>query len=307
MIVGLLHARKRQFADFCNQKQTPTKNIKKNACTSARVSYCPQLMKNEIIDMPAAEYHSAPGISKHGLDQIHRCPALYRYLKNNPPEPTAAMRWGTMVHLAVLEPERFSAEVAVAPEINRRTNAGKAEWEAFCLCNEGKHVVTGEEFAELVAIRDAVRSHPAAMRALGNGGAVEQSLFWDRDGIQCRARPDFLHPAGVIVDLKSTEDASPSGFARSVANFRYHVQAAFYADGLSAINGPSAARGFVFIAVEKKAPYLVGVYQADEAMMAAGRLAYEADLEFYRQCLATDTWPGYGDAVLPISLPKWAA
>lgn len=281
--------------------------ISKKVLRSCKCRLFSSAMKTQILELPAAEYHSAPGISKHGLDQIHRCPALYRYLRDNPPEPTAAMRWGTMVHLAVLEPDRFAAEVAVAPEINRRTNAGKTDWEAFCVWNEGKHVVTGEEHTELCAIRDAVRSHPAAMRALGNGGKIEQSLFWDRDGIQCRARPDYLHPAGVIVDLKTTDDASPGGFARSVANFRYHVQAAYYADGLAAINGPSAVRGFVFIAVEKKAPYLVGVYQADEAMLAAGRLAYEADLETYRQCLATDTWPGYGDAVLPISLPKWAA
>lgn len=265
-------------------------------------------MTNEIItDLPAAEYHATDAISKHGLDAIHRCPALYKYRKENPPEPTPAMRWGTLVHLAVLEPDRFAAEVAVAPEINRRTNAGKAEWEAFCAENEGKEVLTAEEHTELCAIRDSVRSHPAAIRALGKSGLIEQSVFWDRDGIQCRARPDYLHPAGVIVDLKTTDDASPGGFARSVANFRYHVQAAFYSDGLSAVQGPSAVKGFVFIAVEKKAPFLVGVYQADEAMLAAGRLAYEADIETFRQCLATDTWPGYGDTVLPLSLPKWAA
>lgn len=266
------------------------------------------MTSNTIIhDLPAAEYHARPGISKHGLDEIHRCPALYQYKKTNPPDPTPAMRWGTLVHSIVLEPEKFAASIAVAPDINRRTNAGKAEWDAFVVANEGKDVVTVEEMSELLQIAAAVQMHPAAKRALdGNGHRIEHSLFWEAQDIACRARPDLIHRAGVIVDLKTTEDASPGAFARSVANFRYHVQAAFYLDGLRAIEGPDAAKGFAFIAVEKKAPYLVAVYEATPEMIAAGRLAYEADLVRYAECVATDTWPGYSEKVLPLDLPKWA-
>lgn len=257
-------------------------------------------------NLPAAEYHAAPGISKHALDKIHRAPALWKYERDNPPDPTPAMRWGTLVHTAVLEPDRFDDEVAVSPEINRRTNAGKAEWDAFCAANEGKTIVTPEEFTELEAIRAAVMAHPAAVRALaGEGHRIEHSLFWNHDDIFCRARPDLIHRAGVIVDLKTTEDASPGGFQRSCFNFRYHVQAAFYLDGLAACGEP--AKGFAFIAVEKKAPYLVAVYEADPEMIAAGRQAYERDLLIYAECLRTDCWPGYGDAVQTLSLPKWAA
>lgn len=268
-------------------------------------------MKNEtciLPDLPSGSYHSHPSISKHSLDKIHRAPALWKYEKSNPPDPTPAMRWGTLIHTVILEPERFAATTCIAPEINRRTNAGKAEWDAFCAENEGKEVLAAEEIFELEAIRDSVNAHPAAQRALsGSGNRIEASLFWESaSGVACRARPDLIHRAGIIVDIKSTEDASPYTFARSVAKFRYHVQAAFYCDGLATIEGPDAAKGFAFIAVEKKPPYLVAVYEATPEMIAAGRLAYEADLAIYAECLASDTWPGYSDKVLTLDLPKWA-
>ena len=125
------------------------------------------------------------------------------------------------------------------------------------------------------------------------------------DGIECRCRPDAVTERGVIVDLKTTRDASPEEFARSIAQYRYHVQAAFYSDGYRAAFG-EAPRGFVFIAVETEAPYLVAVYVASEAMTQRGRIDYQADLDTFRWCRDHNDWPGYSGHPLTIDLPKWA-
>jgi exodeoxyribonuclease VIII len=257
-------------------------------------------------DLTNAEYHASPAISKSGLDLIHRAPALYRWRQANPAEQTPAMRLGTLTHAIVLEPDLFERETAVRPEgIDRRTSVGKADLAAFELEAEGREIISSEKGAKLAAIRDAVRSHPAAAKALADSPVIEQSIFWDVDGIACRCRPDAVTARGVIVDLKTTRDASPDGFAKSVAQYRYHVQAAFYFDGYKAAFG-EAPRGFVFIAVEAEPPYLVAVYVASEAMTNRGRHDYRADLETFRRCQDTDTWPGYSDAPLTIDLPKWA-
>ena len=257
-------------------------------------------------DLTNAEYHASPAISKSGLDLIRKAPALYRWRQVNPAEQTPAMRLGTLTHAVVLEPDLFDRETAVQPEgINRRTSVGRADWAAFELEAEGREIITNEEGAKLAAIRDAVRSHPAAAKALAGSPVIEQSIFWDVDGIACRCRPDAATERGVIVDLKTTRDASPDGFAKSVAQYRYHVQAAFYSDGDRAAFG-EAPRGFVFIAVETEPPYLVAVYVASEAMTNLGRHDYRADLETFRECLAADTWPGYSSSPLTLDLPKWA-
>ena len=257
-------------------------------------------------DLTNAEYHASTAISKSGLDLIRKAPALYAYRRDNPQEQTPAMRLGSLTHTAVLEPHYHYLNTIVRPEgIDRRTSAGKADWAAFEIEADGKEILTSEEMLKLAAIRDAVHNHPAAAKALAGSPAIEQSIFWDADGIACRCRPDAVTEKGVIVDLKTTRDASPEEFARSIAQYRYHVQSAFYSDGYRAAFG-EAPRGFVFIAVETEAPYLVAVYVASEAMTQRGRIDYQTDLDTFRWCRDHDDWPGYSGHPLTIDLPKWA-
>lgn len=257
-------------------------------------------------DLTNAEYHASPAISKSGLDLIRKTPALYHWRQANPTEQTPAMRLGSLTHTAVLEPHYFDQETIARPEgIDRRTSAGKAAWAAFEIEADGKEIVTVEEMSKLALIQQAVHNHPAAAKALAGRPTIEQSIFWDADGIACRCRPDAVTEKGVIVDLKTTSDASPEGFAKSIAQYRYHVQAAFYSDGYRAAFG-EAPRGFVFIAVETEPPYLVAVYVASEAMTQRGRVDYQTDLDTFRRCQESGIWPGYSDAPLTIDLPKWA-
>ena len=74
-------------------------------------------------------YHAGPGVSKSQLDDIADTPALYLWRKNAPVDTTKTktLDLGTAFHCRVLEPEEFSNRFIVAPEFNRRTNAGKEE------------------------------------------------------------------------------------------------------------------------------------------------------------------------------------
>lgn len=194
----------------------------------------------------------------------------------------------------------------------------KAQW----LENNGhRTVLTQETWEQLQAMRASVMAHPAASRLLNHPGHAETSVYWIDQGTGelCRCRPDFWRTDGVIVDLKTTDDASPEGFRKSIANWRYHVQAPFYMDGITAaieqtaddmaggfpVDEFSKPVAFVFVAVEKKAPYAVGVYVLEQASMDIGRAQYRNDLSVYAVCRASDHWPAYGDKIQPISLPEW--
>ena len=262
--------------------------------------------------MDNATYHAHSAVSKSHLDLVAKSPLHYwsRYLDPNrvPQEPTAAMAIGSAVHTHVLELDQWDAQYVVAPAgIDRRTKVGKAEWEVFQTAIGTRTVISREDADLVMRIGRSVLSHPAAAYLLGLPGKAETTHMWidEISGLQCKCRPDWLLDDGsMIVDLKTTEDASPKEFQRSIAKWRYHVQASWYLDGLQHATGKRPEQ-FVFIAVEKKPPYACAVYVADQQMIEIGRDTARRDLDKLNVCKAADYWPGYSDGIEQINLPPW--
>jgi hypothetical protein len=251
-----------------------------------------------------AAYHAHPAVSKSHLDQVHKSGRHYwaRYVDPDrlPVEPTPAMVTGTLFHGLVLEPHLFDSEFVVAPQINRKTKAGKEEWAAFEAASQDKILVSTDQMDLVRNMTEAVMSHPAASTILRLKGEAEQTYTWtdDQTGEACKCRPDW-HAEGLVVDLKSTIDASPEGFAKSVNNFRYHVQANWY------LRGTPNAEQFVFIACEKTPPFAVAVYVASPEMVAAGGRAADEDLARLAEYRREDNWPSYSNQIETLNLPRW--
>lgn len=190
----------------------------------------------------------------------------------------------------------------------------RSRWRAE---NEGYTVLSVDTYEQLLGMRDAIMAHPAASALLKGEGVAEASVYWTdpATGELCRCRPDWWRTDGVIVDLKSTEDASPEGFAKSLVNYRYHVQAPWYLGGTQAVwdshvhqfVNPVFQRphAFAFIAVEKRAPYAVAVYVLDGESFEIGSRLMRADLDTLAQCRATGVWPGYGDTLQQLGVPQY--
>lgn len=246
-----------------------------------------------------ADYHADPAVSASHLHAAAASPYHYwkRFIdpQRQPVEPTAAMRLGSLVHCAVLEPDELRKRYGVCGP--RNTKAGKEQ--AAEMAASGIEAVTEADMALAQAMCAAVREHPAAALLLASGKA-EQSFWWDdiTSGLRCKCRPDW-YSGTTIVDLKTTTDASPAGFAKSVANFRYHVQANHYLAG-------TFAERFIFIAVEKTYPYAVGVYELDADAMAHGAELRRQNMQTIADCWAINEWPGYSTGIESLSLPTWA-
>jgi hypothetical protein len=260
-------------------------------------------------------------ISKSGLDLINRSPAHYyaRYLDpNRVPEPSKQhFVIGSITHSCVLEPDKLEKEFFVLKDADvikrigggnpRATNEYKT-WKAeqMALAGTRQHV-TQEEFDSVRRMRDAVFAHPAASVLLAEGTPEYFAKWTDPDtDAPCKLKADWLSATGFITDLKTTDDARREPFGRSAWNYRYHVQGAFYTDGMN-INFPdSPSRGFAFIAVEKEPPHAVAVYYVDDDVMALGRDHYKKNLETYVSCRLQGEWPAYTSDVTPLKLPTYA-
>ena len=256
------------------------------------------------------EYHNNTAyIGKSGLDLIARSPAHYwaRYLDPNrvrKPD-TPAQAFGSLVHAAILEPHKVEKLYVVAPDLNKNSNAYK-DWKAT---HAGLLIVDADDMQTALQMRDAVMSNARARQLLELGGITEEPIY-ARDpetGVLVKIKPDRYIPSHrIILDLKTTTDARPHAFAKSVAEYRYHVQDAFYTD-VAAWAG-DAVDWFFFIALEKEPPYGVAVYQLDSDATDKGRALYRENLNTYAACLRNNDWHAYkqGDEDLVLSLPKWA-
>lgn len=263
--------------------------------------------------MEIGDYHAMTNVvSKSHLDQIARSPLHYwaAYLDPNrqPREATPAMAIGSAVHTHVLELSTWDERYVMAPEgINRRTKAGKELWAAFEADAASRTVLSRSDAELVMQMGRAVWSHPAAAFLLGRPGKAEQTYLWtdEATGLECKCRPDWMTNDGqLIVDLKATEDASPAGFRKSIGNFRYYVQAAWYLDGIERATGRRPDQ-FIFVCVEKNPPHVVAVYAASAEMVATGAITAEADLARLAMCREASEWPGYSNQIETIDLPLW--
>ena len=255
-------------------------------------------------DMPAAVYHAIEAMSSGGVKKMLRSPAHYRLMRDTPNEPTAAMQFGTAVHEGVLEPDTFANRILRAPDFDRRTKDGKAGAEAFAAAAGTRIVLAPADHDRARRCVDAVLAHPGA-RALLSGAQVERSVFWydAKYRVPCKARFDIFNRG--IADLKTTGDASKEAFARTIASFLYHAQAAHYYSGAEHALDASPDF-FAFIAVESDLPHGVAVYRLGAPSLLAGRDEVDEALARYRTALESGLWPAYPPTIDQINVPRWA-
>lgn len=256
-----------------------------------------------------AEYHADKALGKSDLDLVNR--SVFHYQRKGIRAETPAMKFGTAFHTAVLEPDVYAASYAVLPPMDRRTKAGKEEYERFLAEHPGAAILSADDAQMIDEMRMSVTAHPIA-KQLVVAGEAELSCFWTDPltSLKCKCRPDYLLlDLCTAIDLKTTEDASPWSFSRSCATYRYNAQQAWYVDGLRTCGVD--VDSFIFVAIEKKPPYAVACYTLDKPSVEAGRAwcrrALETIAAYYEQVEAgREPWPGYTACITELTLPAWA-
>lgn len=248
-------------------------------------------------------YHDGPGISKSGLWTIsQQSPAHYKFA---PRKETKAFDFGEACHLAILQPNLFEQRVVRGPD-DRRGNKWKDMVEACAL--DKKLLLTSGDYDGVMTIRDAVHADPWINGIITGGKPeIEASGYWvdPETGALCRCRPDlYREDIGLILDVKSTVSAHPDAFARSVVNYGYHAQEAFYSDGWSMLG--RRVEAFAFLAWEKSEPYTYAIYELPPAIVDEGRAIMRNAMARYVECQRDNRWPGYGEGVQELSFKRWA-
>lgn len=259
-------------------------------------------------DLSNRDYHRDPSISKSGLDLVAENPSQLIWSKNAPrdTEKEQPLDFGTAVHTLLLEPDKFSEQFVIAPDLNLRTNAGKAEWAEFKENNTDRIIMTFEENRKLQIMRESVFAHPVARLIFEADGYNEASIFWqDKETEEmCRVRPDraiSFNDLPKLIDVKKV--AGLDRFEKHVEEFRYDVQHAMYTDGYFQHFGVLPDLWFLCVSDTISAgKYGVEVVQLPNYWKEAGHEKYRENLKTYSHCRRNDDWLH----VRPLERPRWA-
>lgn len=244
--------------------------------------------------MTEKEYRQHPAISRSQLFKMSESPEKFKYYQEHPEEPTPSLIFGQLFHAMALQPETVWEEFAVAPNVDRRTKAGKEAFAEFQETAENKTVVTADMVEQATAMCEALKKNNFVQKLLK--GEKEKPFFWNDDltGEACKCRIDCLTALGenlIIIDLKSTENAETEAFMKSAIKYGYDFQSAMYSKGVEVNTGKNPM--FVFIAVEKKPPYAINILQADELLIRRGYDLFREYIGIYHDCKQTNNWYGY--------------
>ena len=254
-------------------------------------------------DLSNLAYHARPEISSTAVKTVAK-QSVAHWIGAERKE-TPAMALGSAVHSLCLEPHLN--EVVRGPE-SRRGNAWKDAVAKATLANQDAIVLTEADYDKADAIATSARNHPVMAQYLDDMHTkIEMSVILnDPDAdIPIRVRPDLYNAStGILIDLKTTQDASPRGFGSQAFKYGYHIQAFMYCRALE-LEGLKV-NGFAFLAVENSAPHATCCHWVSPAMLDLGRLEYERGLEqikLYQDTgIASTGWP---DEVT-LMPPSWA-
>lgn len=249
-----------------------------------------------------ADYFGHKAVSQSNLKEILKSPAHYRARLEEKQVTTPAMILGSAIHAAILEPEIFDQNYTFI-EMDKRTKQFKEFQEA----NKNKIILNIDDRNKIEGIRNSCLNHGIAKRFFEktDSNLIEQAGFWECQEVKCKGKFDVVNiDARVCVDLKTTESANEKDFIKSIINFKYDFQAAFYSIGLEKIFKEKF--DFIFVAVEKTPPYAVNLFELDSDALWKATDKVNESLLVLKSCLESNEFPSYPPLINKITLPKWS-
>ncbi len=272
-----------------------------------------------VADVPNAVYQELRDnegnrvVGSSGIRQLMQSPGLY-YSGGKSFDAVAAGK-GTALHAAVAEPKEFEELVTKDPwvpvldskknltgemkEASRNSDAYKDARDAWLNHTAGAGVMLKEkDYNAVLAMRDEILAYDEFPGLWERPWLAERTIVWrDADtGIVCRCRPDLLRlrnetEAALCLDLKTNHSGDPNQFDRAAFEHGYHVQEAWYTEGLRAADIDVGVDGFRFLVVGKSPPYAVSLRRFDAFQVNEARDECLEALLLLVWCRRNGKWP----------------
>lgn len=249
-----------------------------------------------------------------------------------PPSDGKHLDYGNAFELALLDPEGFKREVAIAqteywiakamesnPDYKVPKNSGiyKGHRDKFIQDNESKLYQiddVGPQSYEYIEKMLESCKMDAVISKLIEGTEYQLSLFWtdEESGLKLKTRPDICkRKKNSVVNLKTTLDGSPKAFVRDMIKYNYPLQACMEIKGSLATGLMDTVDNYFWLVVEKVPPFNATIYSFTESDIASTMNELKYYLNKIAQAQEKRFYPGYSDTsmneygIIPIVLPPY--
>lgn len=284
--------------------------------------------------LPREDYDSIDAINASRLALILKSP---KYFERNIFKESDAMKLGTAIHTAYLEPTDFKARYLVEPDsvecverivksdgttmkkpggklvwqpVNKRMKDHKEWLDNWRKSKEagGSIVITPDDMGAITGVLNSIteelRFPPPKdcipIQELLATRDVEVTVVNEMFGHKVKARADLLvntRLGRTVVDIKKCRDLSPEMFKLDLFKLHYDMKAAFYKKAFEADH-------FVWICVGAEEPYPVATYSA-EHFIDIGNEKVKKCFEIKKRCEDENYWPWYTRGIEALTPSNW--
>jgi hypothetical protein len=242
---------------------------------------------NTLTTIPEKEYRALPRLSYSGVKEMRKGPAYYQHYICTPSEDTEDRRMYKAMHMLLGEPERAESMIKVIDGVRR----GAVKEQVAAEEAQGFLVLKSDTYDNARKVADFCREHSLVKNVLANG-IGEQSLLWtdEETGVECKARTDWLVDGEIIFDFKGFDNLSVYDIEKQIRRMKYHWQAGFYTEGLTAITGQDRWQ-FVNLFIRTEKPYDIRAVTLPREKILEARSLYRPYIAQYAECTKSGIWP----------------
>ena len=248
------------------------------------------------------EYFACDGVNASALKYLDMSPAHYKaYIdKLNEEKNTESLRLGSQIHKYILE----DVDLNIKPNCDRRTKEGKELFKTFQdSIKYSTDYVSLDEYEKIKKMKEVVKDHPVA-KILLDPVQNEKAAFVQcpQTGLKLKCKYDCLPNTGnCIFDLKTTDNADPFKLKYTINKYKYHIQACHYLYVAELLNLNKDF--FVFIFIEKDAPFAISCVKIDKESIQFCMNQYYNLLEKLAKCKANNDYSeSYPNEIIDIIL-----
>ena len=228
-------------------------------------------------------YYSFMGLDKclsySSIKWLLTSPKWFAHKLKKPSPETQALRDGTLVHAAILEPVKYAEQFHFIDVSSKNTKTWKLAVEKYGKAN----TYTMKEKYMNDRIAAAFLQNDACTTFL-KGSETEVPAVFEYEGLPIRGKADIYKPGEYIADVKTTNDGvewitlkngeEKNQFSFTIEKYDYDLQAYLYT---LMFDVPD----FYWLVVNKTTTD-IGVFKASEQTLDNGRLKLEAAVALYK-------------------------